>query len=88
MESCRSEEVRLLLLVRLPRPQLPLRTELEVRAESDEGRVLGGVLLGLLRRVRKVERGEAEAVCIFWYSGKDGYNHEVNIELKDWIKEF
>ena len=71
MISYRSEEVRLLLLVRLPRTQLPHRTELEVRAESDEGRVLGGVLLGLLRRVRQVEGGEAAAISILRCSGKD-----------------
>ena len=71
MESYRSEEVRLLLLVRLPRPQLPLRTEPDVRAESDEGRVFGGVLLGLLRRVRKAEGGEAAAIGILRCSGKD-----------------
>ena len=71
VESYRSEEVRLLLLVRLPRTQLPLRTELEVRAESDEGRVLGRILLGLLRRVRQVEGGESAAISIFWCSGKD-----------------
>ena len=73
----RSEEVRLLLLVRLPGPQLPLGAEHGGRrTEIDEGKVFGRFLLLLFRRVRKVEGGEAGPICIFRCSGKR-FNREV-----------
>ena len=69
IESYRSEEVRLLLLVRLPGLELSCRIELEGRTESDEGIVLSGVLFLLFRRVRHVEGGEAGAIGLFRRSG-------------------
>ena len=77
----RSEEVRLLLLVRLPGPQLPLGAEHGGRrAEIDEGKVFGRFLLLLFRRVRQVEGGEAGAVGLFRCSGRR-FNHEVTSKV-------